>query len=418
MAKSKSVESEKQELSIGKIISIVVLVFTFVPVSVLSIVYLTNENFQYIANRHLSNGPGFIGKYFQSFPTREEREAQKRKVANYLLDLDLPRAADKLILIKKEDEALYSALVKIMTEKNAKQTGDILELIRDSSMKKDILVSTLEQIDNEKKVSLSDKAKYYETLSLPNLIGEIKDALNSGIISFHDMGQIVEQMNEKTAVKILSGLDEEISSKLTSYFESGVKRQKLEEIVNQMKDKEKSLIHMAQIYNTEKPDKLIEDLGSEKKFKMEELSVIYRNMSILQGAKVLSKIEDKDFIIRLFNRMKEDEIIREGKDFITPDLSKAMKIYSEYDRKVQELVGIYKKMEPQQVADMVTKLFKNSKASKQYTLENGENLVIGDRDIAIDVMKNLPQKLAAEVLASLDADLASEISKTLALPNG
>ncbi len=418
MAISKPLEKENKGLSIGKIIIIIILVFTFVPVSVLSILYFTNENFKYIANGHMSNAPGGIGKYFQSFPTRDERETQKRNVANYLLDLDASRAVDKLVLIKKEDEVLYSDLVKIMTEKNAKKTEPILELIRDNSIKKDILISTIEQIDNEKKLSLSDQAKYYETLSIASLVQEISRVLREGVVSFSNMSLIIEQMNEKVAVSVLNNLDGEMTLKILSRFESLEKGKKLQGIVAQLKDKERSLISVAQIYDTEMPDKLMDDLGQIKKYKLEELSIIYRNMSILQSAQILSKSEDKDFTFKLLNQIKGDEIIREGNDLITSDLIKGMKFFGEYNTRISDLVNVYKKMEPQQIADLIAKLYRNNKGVTKYSLENGESLTITDKDIAIDVLKKLPVKVTAEVVASLDADLGSEISKSLALPKG
>ncbi|MBB6216476.1 flagellar motility protein MotE (MotC chaperone) [Anaerosolibacter carboniphilus] len=416
MAKSKPLENENQGLSIGKIVIIVILVFTFVPISVLSILYFTNENFKYIANGHLGNAPGAIGKYFQSFPTRDEREAQKRNVANYLLDLDTSRAADKLILIKKEDNALFSDLIKIMSEKNAKKTEPILELIRDNSIKKDILTSTIEQINSEKKLSLSEQAKYYETLSAASLVQEINRVLMDGAVSFRDMGLIIEQMNEKIAVSVLNNLDEEMALKILSNFDSLEKGKKLQEIVAQMKDKERSLVSSAQIYNTELPEKLINDLGQVKKYKLEELSVLYRNMSILQGAQILSRVEDKDFKLNLLNKIKEDEIVREGNDLVTSDLIKATKMFEEYNRKISDLVNVYKKMEPQQIADLISKLYKNNNGVSKYSFENGESFNITDKDLAIEVLRKLSEKVTAQVLAGLDADLASEISKSLALP--
>ncbi|MFT9495009.1 hypothetical protein [Anaerosolibacter sp.] len=416
MAKSKPLENESQGLSIGKIIVIVILVFTFVPISVLGILYFTNENFKYIANGHLSGAPGALGKYFQSFPTRDERETQKKNVANYLLDMDVDRAADKLVLIKKEDEVLFSDLSKIMSEKNVKKTEAILELIRDNSIKKDILVSTIEQIDNEKKLSLSEQAKYYESLSVASLVQEINKALMNGTVSFRDMGLMIEQMNEKVAVSVLNNLDGEMTLKILSNFDSIEKGKKLQEIVAQMKDKERSLISTAQIYDTELPDKLNVDLGQIKKYKLDELSVIYRNMSILQGAKILSQVEDKEFVLNLLNRIKEDEVLREGNDFITSDLIKATKILEEYNRKIFDLVNVYKKMEPQQIADMISKLYNNKNGISKYSFENGESFTITDKDMAIEVLKKLSVKVTADVLASLDADLASEISKSLALP--
>ncbi|MEW9124919.1 MAG: hypothetical protein AB2421_19560, partial [Thermotaleaceae bacterium] len=74
MATSNAVEKEKGSLSFKKIILIILLVFTMIPAAILAVMYFTNENFRYITNNYFSTSPGFVGSYFQSFPTREERD--------------------------------------------------------------------------------------------------------------------------------------------------------------------------------------------------------------------------------------------------------------------------------------------------------------------------------------------------------
>jgi hypothetical protein len=74
-------------------------------------------------------------------------------------------------------------------------------------------------------------------------------------------------------------------------------------------------------------------------------------------------------------------------------------------------------MEPKQIGDMITKLFKSRKAPEKYIFKNEDQITITDRDIAISVLRKLKEKAVAEVLASLDSDLASEISKKLTLPD-
>ncbi|QEK12275.1 hypothetical protein FQB35_07730 [Crassaminicella thermophila] len=416
MANSKAVDKETKKMGIGKIVLIVLIVFTTIPVMIMSIIYFTNEDFKFIANKYLSNIAGPIGMYFESYPTREEREEQKREVAKYLVGLDIESASDKLTIIQKEDEKLYLDLIKIMTQMDAKQTNKIFERVRQNSIKKDILVSTLEQMKHDQIKKLQDKAKYYENISLVNAIDEIKNNLLNEIVSYKEMGLIIEQMKEEFAAKILKNLDKEVALRLLSNYESNEKRKKMKKILSKINDREKELINIANIYNSERADKLLSDIGNDKKYKLNELSIIYRNMNMIQAAQVLSKVEDKDFTYRLLEQMKIDEMLAKGNDLLTPDIMNAVKVYREYNKEIDDLVKVFGKMESREIGNMITKLFKSRSTPKKYTFDNGDQIVISDQDIAISILKKLKEKTVADVLTTIDKNLASEISKKLALP--
>ncbi|QXM06147.1 hypothetical protein [Crassaminicella indica] len=415
MAKSK--EREKNSMGIGKILLIVAAVFITIPIMIMSIVYVTNDNFKFVANKYLSKVSGPIGNYFESFPTKEEEERKKRTVAKYLIGLDAESASDKLTIIKNEDEKLYSDLIKICTQLNSNQTKKILEYRRQGDIKKDILSSIIEQIKSEKTKELQEKAKYYENTSLVNAVQEINTNLMNETVSYNTMGLILEQMKEGNAADILKYLKAEVKNKLLANYQSNEKRKKVTDILNKMNDREKELVNIANIYNSENAEKLLEDIGSEQKYKLNELSTIYRNMNMLKAAKVLAKTQDENFTYKLLEQIKNDEVLIKGNDTLTEDLMRAIKIYREYDQKVDELVKIYTKMEPKQIGDMISKLFKSRKAPEKYTFNNEDQITITDQDLAISVLEKLKEKTVAQVLEALDSDLASDISKKLTLPS-
>ncbi len=412
---AKEIEKEVQTLGKGKLLLIILAVFIVVPLTMLSLLYFANENFQFIANRSLSKVPGLIGEYFSKFPTREEREAQKREVAQYLIGLDIESASDKLIIIQKEDSKLYSDLLKIMMQMDAAKTEQILERIREASIKKDVLMSTLEQIRKDQMEDLKKKAKHYESLSLPDAVIEIQNQLMGGGISYKDMARIIEYMNEQNAAKILKNLDGEIAVNLLSRFESPEKSKKIEELMQKLGSEEQKLVSIAQVYNEKKPEELIEEIGNTQKYKLDELAVIYRNMHVSQSAQVLAQVEDKDFISQLFNKMKMDERLASGESGITDDLARVIKIHQDYNKKVNELVKIYSQMDARRAGEVIAELFKSSNAVQRYTLNNGETVVITDQDLSIDILERLQPKKAGEILDTLDIQLASQISKRFTL---
>ncbi|WP_129596929.1 hypothetical protein [Anaerophilus nitritogenes] len=416
MAKDKEMEQEEsKEMGIGKLIIKIILAFIMVPIVISIVVYFTNDNFQYTANKYLTKAP-FIGSYFESFPTKEEREEQKRDVARYFVNLDEESASDKLLIIQKDDEKLYTELVKMMTQMDNRKTEVILERIRQNSMKKDILTATLDQIEKDRKEQIKEKAKYYEGLSILNIVQEIQDNLMNEWISYKELGLILEQINEKKAATTLNFLDEEMSYRLISNYSSNKKQKQAKELLNQIKDKEKELINTASIYNEEQPEKLVENIGNSQKYTIEDLSTIYRNMNMTQVAKVLSQVEDKEFMYELFEQIKVDEILEKGTDTLTKDIINAIQIYTEFDKKIDNLVKIYNKMEPQEIGIMIEKLFKSKNTTQRYTFENKEDIVITDQQIAIEILKRLKDKTVAQMLMTIDQKLASEISKKLTLP--
>lgn len=416
MAESNEIEKEKRGLGIGRIIFIIIVVFITIPLVIMSVVYFTNDNFKFVANKYLSQVAGPVGKYFESFPTKEEKEAKKRTVAKYLISLDVESASDKLTIIKNEDEELYSDLIRICTQLNPNQTKKILEYRREGAIKKDVLTSIIEQIKDDEIKALQEKAKYYESMSLVNTVKEINTNLMNEKVSYSTMGLTIEQMKETKAANILKYLDDEVVNKLLANYQSDEKREKVEKLLSEMNEREIELINIANIYNAEKAEKLLDDIGNEESYKMNELATIYRNMNMLKVARVLAKVEDKNFIYNVLEQIKNDEILTTDKDVLTEDLMNAMKIYREYDNKINELVKVYTKMDSKQIGDMITKLFKSRKEPETYTFNNGDKIIITDRDIAIDVLRKLKEKTVAEVLASLDNDTASDISKKLTLP--
>lgn len=417
MQKSNAIEQDAESRGKGKIILTIFLIFVLVPVSILGMLYFTNDNFRFMANDYLRKIPGPIGQYFDKFPTKEEREAEIDEVVQYLLNIDVENASDKLIIIQKEDKDLYTELTKRMMQVNIQRTSKILESIRQRSIKKDALTSTVAQIKKDKTKEIQERARYYESLSVFSAVNEINMSLMNDETSYKELGRILQQVNERKAAQILYNLDEQVSKNILAYYEFKDKEKTINELINKLKDRENQLIHMAQIYNFEDPEKLIKEIGNDQKYKFDELSIIYRNIDRLQAAKVLAKVEDENFICNLLQQVKTDEILSNGDERLSLDIVDAVRIYREYNDKIDKLAKAYQKMETEQLGKVLLPLFKGKNNLHHYALENGDTITISDQDIAVDILKKLQPKTVAEVLTTLDNSLASEISKKLTLPH-
>ncbi|WIF94637.1 hypothetical protein [Caminicella sporogenes] len=409
-------EKNKQGIGIGKILLIVFIVFFIIPMTILAAIYYTNENFKMEANKYLSKLPGAVGDYFENYPTKEEINNQIHLLANYLIKLDDNRAVDKLNLIKSKDQKAFNDIIKLMYKANSIKTKKILDSMRNNSMKTNLLKNILVQIEKEEDNEIISQAKYIESLSTIIAVNKIKSDIVQNKISYKDLAKIFENMDEEKAAELLRYIDSDVKDEILDDFTSIQARNSISMKINELKDKQLQLKNLSDIYSIESPANLVKILGNTKTYKMEELAEIYRNIGVLKTAQILSNLEDNKFIFELINSIKEKEILLKGKDTVTDDILKAIKVYRQFNNNVKELTAIYEKMDEKQIAELIKRMIRNSGKPVKYVLGNGNTISFTDEDIAINVLKNFNEKKVASILSYLDSNLSSEISKKLAIP--
>jgi len=407
-------KKKDQKLKGWKILIIILIVFILVPILILGLVYNSNDNFKMAANEYLIKLPGPLGKYFESYPTKEEFSTQITKIANYLISIDENRAKDKLTLIKNEDKQAYNKIINIMLDRNPNRTSRILEEIRKSTLKEDVILSTIEDIELEKENEILEKVKHFESLSKLNCIDEINKALQEGSITYKELSEIFERMDRENSSLILRFLDKSISDNIINSFSSRNQKDEIRNHISAIIDQEQHLINMAKIYETETIDVLAEIIGNTQTYSINELSIIYKNIGVIKGAQVLSKIEDNDFVYGIINNIKEVEILMNDEVLVSEDLIKAVKIYKDYDKNVDELSKIYEKMPDSEIAQFIKQMYR-SNTNSSYNLSHN-NIIISDQDIAISLLKKFSERKIGSILSFLDINLSSEISKKLAMP--
>ncbi|WP_432665055.1 hypothetical protein R9X47_02185 [Wukongibacter baidiensis] len=412
---NKENQSEKG-LGVGKILMIILTVFIITPLLIVSLIYYTNNDFKMQANKYLVQLPGPVGDYFNSYPTKKEVDSQKIAIAKYLVEIDDSRASDKLTLIKNEDEVLYNELIKVMLKLKPNKTQNITSEIRKNLLKKDVLIRTIEQIDEEKKKEVVDLAKYYESLSTITAIGEIKSDLESKKVSYSEMGSIFENMKNENAVKLLRYLEKDIATKIISNFSFDEKKRDINNMLSSIKDNEKKLKNLAEIYSTESPEKLVDIIGNTQTYKLSDLSIIYKALGVKKSAMILAKLDNEEFVHELINTIKEKEILVKGEDLFTEDILRAYKVYRDFDSNVTELTSIYEKMSDAQIAELIKRMIRNSSEPQIYELFNGELLSISDEDLALAMLKKFNERKLASILSTLDTSLSSEITRKLTMP--
>ncbi|BEP29377.1 hypothetical protein [Helicovermis profundi] len=409
-------EENKKKGGSFKVVLVLLLVFFILPGGVITGVYFLNQSFKTQANDILSNVPGPVGNYFDSFPTPQENTMKIKKISDYMLTIETTRAIDKLLVLKSDDTAVYNSVIKSMLRTNPNRTEIVLEGVRDSTMKKDVIANTIDQINTETSDELKKKADYLTSISVSTAIDEMKNIIKSSINGYKDLAAIVNVMDSEKASTLLKFMNKEDFDKTFEYipFEKNVEIKKA--IAND-KNRRENLKNIADIYSTEDVNKLIDTIGNTKTYTIDELSVLYNELGPIKAGKILSKISDDTFTFNLINSIKENQVLENGKDTVTKDILKSLKIYKSFDDNTKELSDVYNQMTSDKVALLIKNMVRNSARPTEYTLDNGEKIVLTDEDIALSLLKSFSNKKISEILSLLDNNLASDLSRKMTLPN-
>ncbi|MBF4691727.1 magnesium and cobalt transport protein CorA [Fusibacter ferrireducens] len=414
--KADDTNEKKPKKSGNKLGCLIVLLILFVtPVLAVGTLYYFSKDFKLSVNGVLSQVPGPVGSYFENFPTQSEEMDKIRIISDYMLSITEDRAVDKLLVLKGEDSRAYDEVIKDMIRINPNRTKYILETIRSQSLSKDAVVTTVQKIEDEKIADIKTQADYIASLPVSSAITEIQKITSASINGHKDAAQIFENMSDEAAEKILYQLEEIERNKIFSFL-SEDKNFSIKQKHNEIVRKERELTQIAGVYKSENPATLINTVGDTKAYTVDELAIIYKHLGPMKAGEVLAKSRNDTFVFQVIEKMKENELLKENVDNITPDVLKSLKIYREFDDNVSELVKVYSKMGTDKVADIIKNMMLNASPSKVYELDNGDMISISDERLMLEILKSFPEAKKAEILSMLDKTLSSELTRKLALP--
>lgn len=420
---SKKVEVTKKDIPIenkkkgGAIKVVIAIIITFILIPGLLIVgfYFINDTFEYRMNAALAESPGSIGTYFDSIPTREEKNGQIKSIAEYFLDISIDRSVDKLILINNDEPEMYNDIIKIMLQMDPNDTKVILESIRTRQRKGDAVSTTLEQIIEENNIELGNVAVDLQNIPFSTLKSEMYKIINDGLNGASHLAKILEQMNSLKAFELLSLLDEVDREDVMNSMSTQVKDLINEEMNKNMSNNQK-LISLSEIYSSKDTDELIDILGNTNTYTVDELAVIFKEVGILKTGEILSKVSDSLFLNDVIYEMKNNEVLENGEDIISKDILKTLKIYKDFDDNILQLTNIYSTMQSEEISNILKRLLTNGALPQVYVLDSGDIITITDEELALKILKNFDNKKIAEILGYYRESLASEISKKMTVP--
>lgn len=210
-------------------------------------------------------------------------------------------------------------------------------------------------------------------------------------------------------------MDSDIKDYILNTFNSN-KRTIIEGIIYEKENEINTLTDIAKVYDTKPVEVSINVIGNTDNYSMDKLGVIYKNLSILKSAELLSNVKDEKFIEDLFKSiMREEQLIKSDTN-ITKDISRTMEFLNEYGKKVKDLVAIYEKMSPEKVAKIVERMMNNTGTITSFELNSENILELSDSVIIVDVLSKMKNQTLSKVLDFMEPDKASQITRLLAKP--
>ncbi|MBS4536051.1 hypothetical protein GOQ29_10540 [Clostridium sp. D2Q-14] len=375
-----------------KVILIIIIVFVLIPLSILTILYNTSNGFKIEANKYLRNMPGKVGDYFNQYPTNKELNDKILYIAEYYSFMDSDAAADKLYIIKEDDEELYHQIIKQMNKLSSDKTEEVLTKIRDIELRKNLLISVYDEIVSTKENELLEDVKKIEGMDLlvaKNLILQYYNDEN-----FERVNDIFNIISIDKAVDLIYYFEDDIYDYIFNNLEND-RKIKIDTDLTEKELENEKLISKSEIYQVNDNADIIEEIGNTDNYNYNQLAIIYLNLTVEKSSEILSQIEDKEFLEELFSEMKNIELLNAIKDPKTVKIASEIENIKEYNAKINDLVKIYQKMSSNAVSSIIEKMFKD------------------DPELAIDLIGSMSEAKMAEILNYVDTDIANQISKEL-----
>ncbi|MBU5677416.1 hypothetical protein KQI88_13420 [Alkaliphilus sp. MSJ-5] len=403
---------EFKEKSFIKTLSIMLISFIALPLIIMGIMYFGNENFKDNANKILSGLPGSIGSYFQSIPTKNEREQLKKNIAKHYVDLDQSRIVDKLLIVKGEDEELFKDLLILMSKENPNKMKKVKEDLRLLNLKNDPINRILSEIDKDSEEKINSLQKYYTSLTLSKGVQEIERTYASNEISVDELVNLFQNLKPDQASKYLFYLDVELGRQIKYKLPSSSLRN-IEKKLQELETKQQKLFDLALAYENKSLDEAVAELGNLKTYSIEELAFIFKELTIVKSSRILSKVDDNDFMLTLFDEINQlQELLKETPN-ISPAIIKGVGIYKDYDKKIMELASVYEKTSTDELAKMLETMLNKNEVYQKYSLSDTEDIVFNEAQLVIDVLNKLKANKVAEVIQRMSEKNRVVLSKKL-----
>lgn len=412
------IEENEQVAKKGSAKKILLIIFVIVPIIVIMALYFFNSNFKNSANKILKKVP-IVKNIVGSYPTKQELANREQTIAEYYIeDLDIKSAADKLYIVKKEDDNLYKSLIARMDKLSPEKTKLILKEVRNLELRKDLVANLYDDVEDEKTVNIKELTTKLEAMNTRVAVEEIN---RGDIVTEEDFTKTLVYMNDAAAVDILYYLDggarSNILFKLSN--ENMLRKKELQNLLNEKRVSEEELnftaVKMAQMYSVKDPKESIKEIGNSDEYSIDLISRVYMNLPAEKSAEILVKSEDDEFLKELFENIRKKEELLGMDESIGVDINNIMAFLNEYEEKVNDLTVVYDKMEEEEAAKTIEKLLQNKQEITVFTIREEEGYRLSDYTVAVDIMKRLKNPKLSKIFAYMTPEQRAQITKILAV---
>lgn len=405
-------KEEFKDRSFIKSLSIMLISFISLPLIVTVIIYFSNEGFKDNTNKFLSGLPGKIGGYFQSIPTKKEKEELKKKIAGYYINLDEDRIIDKLLITKGEDEQLFNDLVILMGQENTNKMKIVKENLATPRFKKNSLSRVLAEIDKENEEKIHNMQKYYTSLTLAEAIQEIERTHATNEITPDELAGLFSKLEPGHAAEYLFYLDTELERQIKFKLPKEI----LRDIEKKLKELENNQIKMSglvSIYENKSIEESVVELGNFDEYNVEQLAFIFKNLTLSKSSEILSNIKDNNFISTVLNEINHLEELQKDRQNTSSIIMKGITIYKEYDKKLNELTAVYQKTDTAELTKMVGTMLGRNEVYQKHILNDSEEITFTEEQLILDILSRLKTVTVAEILKNLGESDRILLSKKL-----
>ncbi|AOY77317.1 hypothetical protein [Clostridium formicaceticum] len=400
-------ESEKKRRI--KPIFIIVIAFLLIPIMTIIMLYFTSENLRYTMNDYLSLLPSNIGSYFKGMPTKEEKENLKQQIAKHYISLEEDRLVDKLLIVKGEDKDLYDELLLLLNRENPMKMRSVREHLRKAQLTPNLLQRILDDIDEEKTEKVNELARYYTSLKITDAIGEIERTYRSGELDREEIVSILENISVDQSARFLLYLDPALTEAIRYQLRETARRN-IEKKIQETQNKEKELEALASIYEKKSLEEQVFDLGNDNKFRAQDLAVIFKNMKIETGGRILASVEEQAFATELYDQINTLEVLNKRETNLPVHLAEAVEIHKNYQTKVGELVEIYQRMSVEELTNVVEEMMRSNRIYSRHSVGD-EEIVFTEEQLVVDVLNHLKPNKVAQLLEKLETERSIDLSQ-------
>lgn len=403
---------EIKDKSFIKTLTIIIISFISLPILVMGMMYFSNEGFKDNANNILSALPGTVGNYFQEIPTKDERQDLKKSIAKHYVNLDEDRIVDKLLIVKGEDSELYNELIVLMSRENSNKMKIVKDNLKALQFKNDPLNRIMVEIDKDGEEKTNNLTKYFTSLNTSNAIAEIERIYGNNEMSTEELATVFRKLKPEQASLYLFNLDTDISTQI-EYKLPKESLRAIEKKKQELEKKREDLFHLSDVYKNTSLEQAIDELGNTKLYNVQDLAFILKELPVTRSSKILSNVDNNDFMLTLFTQIDELERLEKIVPGTSANITKGITVYKEYDEKINELVLIYQKTPVEDLAKILNTMLKRNEVYKKHSLNDLEEITFNEEQLVLDVVQRLKNNVVVELLKKMEERDAIAFSKKL-----